>query len=50
MGRTYPALTDKKKYPASSIALVDFSARGAFGESVKGEYMSNMNHVVELQT
>lgn len=41
MGRTYPALTDKKKYPASSIALVDFSARGAFGESVKGEYMSS---------
>ncbi|RVD87828.1 uncharacterized protein DFL_002036 [Arthrobotrys flagrans] len=41
VGRTYPALTDKKKYPASSIALVDFSARGAFGESVKGEYMSS---------
>ncbi|KAK6523561.1 hypothetical protein TWF281_001542 [Arthrobotrys megalospora] len=41
VGRTYPALTDKRKYPASAIALVDFSAQGAFGESVKGEYMSS---------
>ncbi|KAF3108602.1 hypothetical protein TWF102_010727 [Orbilia oligospora] len=41
VGRTYPALTDKKKYAGSSIARVDFSAQGAFGESVKGEYMSS---------
>ncbi|KAK6498961.1 hypothetical protein TWF481_011532 [Arthrobotrys musiformis] len=40
-GRTYPALTEKKKYPGSAIALVDFSAQGAFGESVRGEYMSS---------
>ncbi|KAF3923053.1 hypothetical protein ABW20_dc0105003 [Dactylellina cionopaga] len=40
-GRTFPAITEKRKYPGSAIALVDFSAKGAFGESVMGEYMSS---------
>ncbi|KAF3911027.1 hypothetical protein AA313_de0202952 [Arthrobotrys entomopaga] len=40
-GRTFPGITDKRKYPSSAIALVDFSAREVGGEGVLGEYMSS---------
>ncbi|KAK6531859.1 hypothetical protein TWF694_003024 [Orbilia ellipsospora] len=40
-GRTFPAITEKRKYPGSAIALVDFSSRGMSGEEVVGEYMSS---------
>ncbi|KAJ6258622.1 hypothetical protein Dda_6669 [Drechslerella dactyloides] len=40
-GRAFPALTIQRKYPVSSIGLVDFGARGTFGEPVVGEYMSS---------
>ncbi|EWC44958.1 hypothetical protein DRE_01017 [Drechslerella stenobrocha 248] len=33
-GRTFPALAEQRRYPTSAIGMVDFSTRGAFGESV----------------